>query len=74
MVEQVLGVGAKVPTGLVWGNHIQEVGWLLVMKDFESDDCKLKSYSLFYWQPVKFGQQWSNMVKLFGRRKDYLSK
>ena len=51
----MLGVGAEVATGLVWGNYLQEVGWLLVVKDFESDDCDLKNYPLFYGQPVKFG-------------------
>jgi len=31
-----LEAGAEVAVGLVRGNHLQEVGWLLVMKDFES--------------------------------------
>ena len=42
-------------TGLVWGNHLQEVGRLLMMKDFESDDCNFENYPLFYGQPVVFG-------------------
>jgi hypothetical protein len=73
-VKQVLGVGAEVATGLVWSNHLHEVGWLLVMKDFESDDCNFEYYPLFYGQPVELGKQWSNVVKLSGRRKDDLSK
>ena len=51
----MLGVGAEVATGLVWSNHLQEVGWLFIMKDFESDDCNFENYPLFYGQPVKFG-------------------
>ena len=54
-VKQVLGVGAEVATGLVWGNHLQEVGRLLIMKDFESGDCNFENYPLFYGQPVELG-------------------
>ena len=31
----------------MWSNHVQEVGWLLVMKDFESDDSNFIRIPLF---------------------------
>ena len=68
-VKQVLGVRAEVSTGLVWSNHFEKVDWLLVLKDFEGDDCYFENYPPFYRQPVEFRQQRCNVVKLPRRRK-----